>query len=160
MNGCSEEQHTRNRAMSNELLSNQSERNQPQQTASMAQPSSHPWAQPFGKPGEGITRYGNGWSLRVIHFPTGPSVVQAEGPLERQWPDEQEQLLRLGFRPEQATALLVLKSYHYAEGDCAEREREQRRLAYARYLVDTGRLHDGVPLKPLATRDEQPIASW
>ena len=145
--------------MNNELLNNQPEQNQPQQAEHAAQTPTHPWAQPFGKPGEGIIRHGNGWSMRVIHFPTGPSVVQAEGPLAHQWRDAQEQLIRLGFRPEQATALLVLKSYQYAEGDCAERDREQRRLAYTRYLVDTGRLNDGVPLKPLATRDEQPIAS-
>ncbi|HEU5367728.1 MAG TPA: hypothetical protein VFU69_04670 [Ktedonobacterales bacterium] len=119
--------------MSNELLHRQPERQRQESvTAQPQRRGDHPWAQPFGKRGE-----------RVIHFPTGPAVVDAQGPLAEEWQQDYERLLRLGFRPEQATALLVMKSYQHAEGDYAERQRQARRLAYARYLVETGRLSDG-----------------
>ncbi len=131
--------------MSNELLHRQPERQRQESVTPQPQRrGDHPWAQPFGKRGERVVRYGNGWSVRVIHFPTGPAVVDAQGPLAEEWQQDYERLLRLGFRPEQATALLVMKSYQHAEGDYAERQRQARRLAYARYLVETGRLSDGV----------------
>ncbi len=134
------------RVMNNELLHDQSGESGRQRERPAAQQghSAHSWAQPFGKRGERVVRYGNGWSVRVIHFPNGPAVVDAEGPLAETWRADYERLVRLGFRPEQATALVVLKSYQHAEGDCAERERQRRRLAYARYLVESGRLSDGV----------------
>jgi hypothetical protein len=131
--------------MSNELLPQQPEQQHGESAATLPQKrGAHPWAQPFGKSGERVIRSGKGWSVRVIHFPTGPAVVDAEGPMEETSQAEYERLLRLGFRPEQATALVVMKSYQQAEGDCAERKRQRRRLAYARYLVESGRLSDGV----------------
>ncbi len=132
--------------MSNELLHRQPERKRKYEQAVSLPPrrSAHPWAHPFGKRGERVVRYGKGWSVRVIHFPTGPAVVAAEGPLADEWREDYARLVRLGFRPEQATALIVMKSYQHTEGDCAERERQRRRLAYARYLVESGRLSDGV----------------
>jgi hypothetical protein len=129
--------------MSDELLHRQPERQRQESVTPHPQRrGGQPWAQPFGKRGERVIRYGSGWLVRVIHFPTGPAVVDAQGPLAEVWHNDYERLLRLGFRPEQATALIVMKSYQHAEGDCAERERQARRLAYARYLVKTGRLSD------------------
>lgn len=130
--------------MNDEFLPEQPEQQREESAASLPQKrGAHPWAQPFGKPGERVIRAGKGWSVRVIHFPTGPAVVNSEGPLEGNGQAEYERLLRLGFRPEQAAALVVMKSYQQAEGDCAERQRQGRRLAYARYLVESGRLNDG-----------------
>jgi hypothetical protein len=131
--------------MSNELLHRRPERQRQEPVAPQPQRhNAHPWAQPFGRRGERVIRDGHGWSVRVIHFPNGPAVVDAAGPLADEWQEDYARLLRLGFRPEQATALIVMKSYQHAEGDCAARERERRRLAYARYLVESGRLSDGV----------------
>jgi hypothetical protein len=137
--------------MSSEMLREQPEQHlHKHQAAYTPQRSLHPWAQAFGKPGERVIREGNGWSIRAIHFPNGPAVVAAEGPLAEEWQEEQQRLIRFGFRPEQVTALMVLKSYQHAEGDCAERERQQRRLAYVHYLVESGRLSDGViPSQPV-----------
>ncbi len=137
--------------MSHELLNRKPERQPKQWIVEEPKHRPHPWAQPFGKPGERIIRDGNGWSVRIIHFPTGPSVVDAQGPLAEEWKEAQDQLVRLGFRPAQASALLVLKSYQHAEGDCAERERQQRRLEYVRYLVQTGRVSDGVSIHTAVT---------
>lgn len=135
-----------------ELLPDRPEQRQPKEPVAQPQKrSAHPWAQPFGKRGERVIRAGHGWSVRVIHFPTGPAVVGVEGPLADEGQAAYERLLRLGFRPEQATALIVMKSYQHTEGDCAERERQGRRLAYARYLVESGRLNDGV-VSPAPTR--------
>jgi hypothetical protein len=131
--------------MSEELLESGFEQQKP--AAPQLVQRLHPWARPFGRRGERVIRSGNGWSVRMIHFPTGPAVVDAEGPLADEWKESYERLLRLGFRPEQATALLVLKSYQHAEGDLAERERQRRRLAYVRYLVESGRVSDGTPEK-------------
>jgi hypothetical protein len=134
--------------MSSELLGNEPQRERrwfAQQVPRQTRREAHPWARPFGKPGQRMIRDGNGWSVRIIHFPTGPEVVDVQGPLADGWKTDYDQLSRLGFTPEQATALIVLKSYQHAEGDVAERERERRRLAYVRYLVESGRLSDGVP---------------
>jgi hypothetical protein len=133
--------------MNDELLSEQPQPRKREASVSETRPrSAHPWAQPFGRQGECVIRSGKGWSVRVIHFPTGPAVTGAEGPLAETCQTEYERLVRLGFSPQQATALLVMKSYQQSEGDCAERERQSRRLAYARYLVESGRLNDGLAL--------------
>ncbi|GEM_PF-1813314 len=141
--------------MSNELLGKEPQRElrwiAPQELEHIRR-EAHPWAQPFGKPGESVTRSGNGWSVRAIHFPTGPVVVDAQGPAGAEWQEEYERLIRLGFRPEQATALIVLKSYQHAEGDLAERERLARRLAYGRYLVESGRVSDKINAPEQANR--------
>ncbi len=132
--------------MNEELLHDQPQRQHQQQRAPEPRRyTAHPWAQTFGKPGERVIRAGNGWSVRAIHFPNGPAVVAAQGPLADDCQTEYARLVRLGFSPQQATALIVMKLYQYAEGDCAERERQRRRLAYARYLVESGRLSDGTP---------------
>ena len=129
--------------MNDELASDQPEQQNKELAAQPQKLNGHPWAQSFGKPGERVVRAGKGWSVRVIHFPTGPEVVNTEGPLADAGQAEYERLVRLGFRPEQETALIVMKLYQHTEGDYAERERQGRRLAYARYLVESGRLSDG-----------------
>lgn len=133
--------------MSSELVSKEPEQKYQQRNTSAAHRNAHPWAQAFGQPGERVVHSGNGWSVRVVHFPTGPEVVAVDGPLADDWKEIYTRLLRQGFRPEQATSLIILKSQQLAEGDLRERQRQQHRLAYARYLVESGRLSDGMPEK-------------
>ncbi len=130
--------------MSSELVSKEPEQKHQQRNIPAAPRRAHPWAHSFGQPGEWVMHSGKGWSVRVIHFPTGPEVVAVEGPLADHWKELYTRLLRQGFRPEQATALIILKSQQLTEGDLRERERQQRRLAYVRYLVESGRLSDEV----------------
>ncbi len=144
--------------MSSELVNKGPESSQLQTPITDAPRSGHPWAQAFGQPGERVMRSGKGWAVRVIHFPTGPEVVGVEGPLADQWEELYARLLRQGFRPEQATALLVFKSQQLAEGDLSERERQQRRQAFARYLIKSGRLSDGAPAPEKAAPHQEALA--
>jgi hypothetical protein len=147
----------RRNSVSSELVSKEPEQKHQRLSATTPR-GAHPWVHAFGQPGERVIRGGKGWSVRVIHFPTGPEVVAVEGPLADQWKELYARLLRQGFRPEQATALLVLKSQQMAEGDLLKREQQQRRLAYVRYLVESGRLNEGELAPEKIAAREQALA--
>lgn len=55
-----------------------------------------------------------------------------------------ELLLEHGFMPEQIRSLHRLRSM-YVERELMQMTKEQRRLEFARWLVSTGRLTEGLP---------------
>jgi hypothetical protein len=66
-------------------------------------------------------------------------------------------LRALGFSPREAERLVTLK-LHYLRREFPEPTLEEKRLRFARWLVDHGRLTDAIP-GPFADREYHPRAA-
>jgi len=66
-------------------------------------------------------------------------------------------LRAMGFGPREADCLVALK-LRYLRGDFPKPTLEEKRLHFARWLVQTGRLTDAVP-DPRADQQSQPQAA-